>query len=577
MKNKIFMSILLLIAVVMITITCSEDFLTKRAMGSVDSETLKNADGIEALLTTAYAYLTPSIDYGWGADPNNWVFGSIMGGDANKGSNSGDQPEINTLEIWDPLSNNDYLDQKWSATYDAIFACNSTIGIISQTEEDGTSVTAEFKAQKTAEAKFLRGFYFLELAKVFGTLIPYIDESYYLNNINNPIVANDVDIWSLIEADFTAAVADLPATQSEVGRATSWTAKAFLAKAYLYQDKYSAALTLFTDIINNGPYDLLPSFEQNFNVAYDNSVESIFAAQNTVADGTLDHANPGYSLAYPYGGPGGCCGFFQPSFSLVNSFKTNPDNGLPYLDTVIFNTNLKNDMNLTEKDAFTPDMTTPLDPRLDWSVGRRGIPYLNWGNHVGVAWIRDQQYGGPYSPIKNVYRDGDAYEMVNGWAPGSALNTNLFRYADLLLMAAECEVEAGTLASATDYVNLVRDRARNSTRVTFEDGTPAANYVIDIYTSDFPNAEYALKAIRYERKVELAMEGHRYFDLRRWGDDVITTELNSYASQEATFGLARFAGKTIAVPCALYSPIPVSEIELSNGVINQLNSGTCTY
>lgn len=582
MKNCIYKKIVLLVTVAFFTVTCSEDFLTIRPLGSVDRNTLMNSVGIEMIVTGAYSYINPPL-YGWGKDPNNWTFGSICGGDAYKGTEAGDQPPINELERYETRANNSYLTDKWSTCYDGIRRCNDGIVLIDETPV-AAEVTEEFKAQKTAELRFLRGFYYFELAKVFSAKVPYLDEQVIKDNINNPVVENNIEIWDKIEADFLWASQNLPESwgSSGAGRANSWAAKAFLAKVKMFQGKYDEALPLLQDVIAFGKtakgekYDLEDHFEYNFDVTYDNGKESVFAIQNNIGDGTRIHGNPGHSLNYPYGSnaPGGCCGFFQPSQSLVNSFKVDA-NGLPFLDSIVFQVDLKNDEGLESADPFTPDNITPLDPRLDWTVGRRGIPYLDWGLHPGKDWIRDQQYGGPYSPKKNVYRKRDAdagmTELQDWWAPGSALNTGLMRFADVLLLAAECMAETNSGDLGLAYVNQVRERASHSL-VRFDDNTPAANYQIGLYTS-FPDQAFARKAIRYERKLELAMEGHRFFDLVRWG--VAKTELTAYVEKEKK-KRQQFVGATFDDPCDLHFPIPQQQIELAGGKIKQPTQG-CNY
>ena len=586
MKNSLNKKLILLVTVAFFAVTCSEDFLTVRPLGSIDRETLKSATGIELVVTGAYAQINPPL-YGWGRDPNNWTFGSICGGDAYKGTEAGDQPPINELERYETRANNDYLMDKWSTNYDGIRRCNDGIVIVEETPEGG-QVTAEWKAMKTAELRFLRGFYYFELAKVFSAKLPYLDEQVIKDNINNPIVPNETEIWDKIEADFAFAADNLPSNWNDygggAGRANKWAAKAYLAKVKMFQKKFAEALPILQDVIANGEtaigqkYDLETNFEDNFDVTHDNGKESVFAIQNNIGDGSRIRGNPGHSLNYPYGSsaPGGCCGFFQPSHSLVNSYKVDA-NGLPFLDSIVFQIDLKNDEGLESAESFTPDNTTPLDPRLDWTVGRRGIPYLDWGLHPGKDWIRDQQYGGPYSPKKNVYRkrdyDAGNTELQDWWAPGSAMNTGLMRFADVLLLAAECQAETNSGDLGLAYVNQVRERASHSV-VKFTDGTPAANYQIGLYLS-FPDKAYALKAIRYERKLELAMEGHRFFDLVRWG--TAQTELNAYINKEKK-KRQQFVGASFDVPCDLYFPIPTTQLELAGGVIKQINQDAgCAY
>jgi hypothetical protein len=236
---------------------------------------------------------------------------------------------------------------------------------------------------------------------------------------------------------------------------------------------------------------------------------------------------------------------------------------------------VKNDMGIASTDQFIPDQGT-LDPRLDWTVGRRGIPYLDWGNHPGKTWIRDQDYGGPYSPKKNLYWQATQDQFYDGssWAPGTAINYQLLSFSDVLLMAAECEAEVGSLDKAEEYVNRVRNRAGNKSGWVYKyanpsdptagnSDVPAADYYIKSYpTEKFASGgkDFALKAIYFERKLELAMQGHRFFDLVRWG--IADKAINDYISYESKITtdllIAHFTkGKNE------YYPIPQSQIDLS--------------
>jgi hypothetical protein len=284
----------------------------------------------------------------------------------------------------------------------------------------------------------------------------------------------------------------------------------------------------------------------------------------SVNDGAFGgNGNAGDELNFPMGGPGGCCGFFQPSQYLVNHFKTNAITGLPDFDN--FNRDdVKSDEGLLSSDPFIPYAGT-LDPRLDWTVGRRGIPYLDWGNHPGSEWIRDQNYSGPYSPKKNVYykETQHLYSEQSGWAMLTANNVNLIRFADILLWAAEVETELDNPDKAREYVNAVRRRAANPEGwVKRQNGLPAANYKIGEYTQPWSDPDFARRAIRYERTLELAMEGHRFFDLVRWG--IADKEINAYLEKEKVrrtyLNEARFLRNKHE-----RFPIPQREIDLSAG------------
>jgi hypothetical protein len=244
---------------------------------------------------------------------------------------------------------------------------------------------------------------------------------------------------------------------------------------------------------------------------------------------------------------------------------------LPLLDGTYNNDPVKSDQGLKPSDPFTED-SGPLDPRLDWSAGRRGIPYWDWGIHTGSDWLRDQSYAGPYSPKKQVYKKSQEgiYTETGSWTSGYTANGyRMIRYADVLLLLAECQIETGDLAGALVNINLVRARAANPDGFVKEaDGvTPAANYNISEYPS-FPDADYARKALRMERKLELGMEGHRWFDLNRWGNTV--EELNRILDYEKTtpWGPNMYFWATVGPEDVTY-PIPQRQIDLSNGRLKQ--------
>jgi len=228
---------------------------------------------------------------------------------------------------------------------------------------------------------------------------------------------------------------------------------------------------------------------------------------------------------------------------------------------------LKTDLGLTSTDDFTPD-TGNLDPRLDHAIGRRGIPYLDWGPHPGASWIRSQAYGGPYSPKKfSYYQSGSGVENdVSSWTPGyTAVNYNIIRFADVLLLAAEAEIELNNLDKALEYINRVRIRAMNSALPDAD-----ANYVINTYNSFSSQAE-ARTAVRFERKLELSGEGHRFYDLVRWG--LAEQVLNAYLQHERQFLSPPFLGAQFIAGKNEYLPIPQNEIDLQGEDVLIQNPG----
>jgi starch-binding outer membrane protein, SusD/RagB family len=564
--------------------SCGEDFLDKPPYGALDDEALANRAGVEALLIGAYAVLdyqqgdqqNVSGTSAWEASPTNWVFGSVAGADAHKGSNGADQPAINSIATFLVDPSNGFLNSRWRASYEAVNRANSVLRLLPR----ATDIPDVEKTSMEAQARFLRGHFYFELKRMFN-MVPWIDET--TTDFNQP---NTEDIWPRIEADFRFAFDNLPPAQPQVGRVNKWAAGAYLGKTYLYEHKYAEAKGLFDQVIANGvtsnglKYGLVDRFKDNFDAATENNKESVFAIQMTANDvtNTIANANQGEMLNYPYNSPFRCCGFFQPTFDLVNSYRTDAA-GLPLLNN--YNANpVRSDQGLLSSQPFTPD-EGPLDPRLDWTAGRRGIPFLDWGNHPGQNWIREQSTAGPYSPKKHLYwqATADRFSDQHSWAPGSAINYVIIRYADVLLMAAEAEAQLGNLDQAQDYVNLVRARAANPVNFVYRyaneadplagfSNVPAANYLISTYPTGYfagLGQAGALQAIYFERKLELAMEGHRFFDLVRWG--IAAETLNAFFAYEGQF-TPDVAGGRFTRGKNEYYPIPLRQLELQtvNGV-----------
>ncbi|MEZ0610930.1 RagB/SusD family nutrient uptake outer membrane protein [Fibrella sp. WM1] len=576
-------------AISLMVVACKDTFLEVPVTGQLSNIQLNSKAGIEGSLIGAYSMLN-----GRGerlASASNWVWGGIRGGDANKGTDPGDFSSINPLQRFETISTSDQLGQTWQRKYEAISRVNATLRLLTSA---GPDVTAADKTRITAEARFLRGFNYFELKRLFNNT-PYIDESVdYGTGIEK--VANNTELYPKIEADIKYAYDNLPETQSAAGRINKWGAAAMLAKVYLYQKKYAEAKALFDLVIANGKtsngkkYGLVPKYADLFKASNDNNEESIFAIQAAANTGSVNNANPEFDLNYPYNtganGPGNCCGFNQPSFEYVNSFRTTA-NGLPLLDGS-YNTGanqVKNDMGVLSKETFAPE-TGNLDPRLDHTVGRRGIPYLDWQNHPGADWIRNQPNGGPYSPKKFTYYKADKGSLQDNssWTPGyTALNVPLIRYADVLLMAAECEIEVGSLTKALEYTNLVRKRAANPDGFVkaFTDPAkpeggfskdPAAKYVISEYpASQFASKESARTAVRFERRLELGDEGHRFFDLVRWG--IAEPTINAYLTYEGAKLPTTLGGAKFKANRDEYLPIPQAQIDIQGASVLKQNPG----
>ena len=486
----------------------------------------------------------------WTGNTSPWSpwLGCVGSDDSRKGGGYGSQTERQEIENYKYTSQNPILNDEWKNNYAGIQRANEVLRLLAVVPE-GQFTEAE-ALQVKAEAIFLRAVYHLEAAKIFRH-IPYVDETITFS-AGNYKVKNDVSIWPKIEDDFKFAADNLDASK-QIGRANNWAAKAFLAKAYMFDRKFAEAKPILEDIIQNGvtaagvKFELMPEFGKLFQEEFENNSEAVFAIQMSVNDGTAGYngnamESTNYPPFYPTGGWGN-----QPSFSLVNSYKTL--NGLPML-TTWNDEDMKNDMGLELNVPFTP-YTGPIDPRLDWTVGRRHLPFHDYG-------LYEARYdvGGPYRTKKIVHwkKDEGQTQIIDGWQQANGANFSMIRFADVLLWAAEVEVEIGSLDAAEDYVNLVRNRAANAAgflKTYIDDAnpgagftnTPAANYDIAPYAGEFTaqGQDFAREAVRFERKLELAMEGHRFFDLQRYDEGqpgYMATMLNNYITHEKATQLA---------------------------------------
>ncbi|MEO6452877.1 MAG: RagB/SusD family nutrient uptake outer membrane protein [Ginsengibacter sp.] len=596
--NKYAIAALLIVAAGII-ISCKK-FLDKNPIGQLSEGNVTTKAGVQSLLIGDYSLLDGQLGlrYGntditgitYGAACSNWVYGSICADDSYKGSTPTDQPPMVLLATWSlSTATSTYMNLKWQILYSGIQRANDVLRILPKVAE----LTDAEKKVMEAEAKFLRAHYHMDAQKMWNNP-PYVDETVSFENNNPPPnvdgSGNFINIWPKIEADLQFAIANLPPTQPQVGRANSWAAKAYLAKAYMFQDSYAKAKPVLEDLITNGvtaggkKYALI-NFEDNFNAQTKNGAESVFACQMSVNDGSQLNGNFGDVLNFPNGtgAPGGCCGFNNPSWNLVNAYKTDA-NGLPLLDTW-------NDGKIvSDTTGGSANLYTgTLDPRIDLTIGRPGIPYLDWGPQ-SIAWIRSPADNGIFNPRKNVYAKsqfGTLSSTETAFWGATQINANNYifiRFADIILWAAECELELGTLDKAQDYVNQIRNRAADPTGWVYKNATysassskyspqttPADNYLIKPYPAgNFATGgkEYARKAIQFERRLELAMEGHRFFDLQRWdnGTGFMANTLNTYQSVEKNRKSFFYANPTAQFHKGIneFYPVPQAQIDIQN-------------
>jgi len=561
-KNKFHLLVLgcTVITGTLILQACKKSFLDAQPYGQYSSDLVSNKKGLDALLVGVYGVLDgQGVTSTWAPSATNWATAGVCADDAYKGTDANDQPQMTEVEQYKSQPANPYFYDKWLAVYEGVARANA---VIKQANDPKVVLAEADKKNILGQARFLRGHYHFEAKKMWNK-VPYIDEA-------TTAYTNAEDIWPKIEADFKFAYDNLPETQDAAAKANKWAAACYLAKTYMYDKKFTEAKALY-DIItvsgksaNGSIYGLQDAYWKCFDANFENTGEECFGI-SMAASGTVDQSGEtSLGLAFPYGGDFGCCGFFQPSQNLVNSYKTSAA-GLP-LFTTFNDVDLKSDQGLKDAVPYTNDIVTPLDPRLDWSVGRRGVPYWDWGPHPGYSWIRDQAYAGPFSPKKHVFSKKDETTLTSsGWKNITAKDIYLIRYSDVLLMAAEAEIEVGSLPKAQAYINQVRARAKNP--ASWVQGAPA-NYVINTYTVPFASQDEARTAVRFERRLELAMEGVRWFDLVRWG--IAAETLNAYLAKEK---LKRTYKATAVFTKGKneYFPIPASIIDIAAKYGNKLD------
>ncbi|MEM6844158.1 MAG: RagB/SusD family nutrient uptake outer membrane protein [Bacteroidota bacterium] len=533
---------------------CSEDnFLQEETVGELTPEQALSPENVEGVIISAYSILNGQIDQATNAfnsPASNWSFGDVLSDDAYKGGGgTGDQNQIHQMEIYNTDPTIIDVQRKWLALYEGVNRANQAIRLLNASEEFDT----ELKSQRIGEMRFLRGHFYFELKKIYNQ-IPYIDEtaeSLEDYNVSNTALSSE-QLWQKVEEDFQAAFTALPDEQADPGRTTKWAAQAYLAKTFVFQNKWTEANIAADEVINSGQYSLMDNFRDVFLPENDNGSEIIFAIQHSINDGSPRNFNGGIGdrLAPPGGPFYPQYGFHRPTQNLINAHKTDAD-GLPILDNV----------DVTEDDF--------VDPRLDHTTARPGIPYLDLDSLYQENWARDLATYGPYSPKKRVV-SANSSSYLPVWPYVNALNYYIIRYADLLLWKAEAAIELGDLETGRQYINQVRERAMNSEYVMMLDGSStAANYRVQPYAS-LASYDEAITALRTERRLELAHEGHRFFDLVRWG--IATEVINDYLEVERT-RRTHLAGAQFESGKHEYMPIPQAQIDLVGIDLIEQNPG----
>ena len=608
--NKLLLGAAIVTLAIGVTYAC-KDFLNTTPQGVLNENALATPDGVEGLLIAAYRSLdcSSSSAGSWGCAASNWVWGSVTSGDAHKGSNLGDQQPVNEIEtyLWGIGDVQDYLNQKWSQVYDGVARANATIRLLDKVVANGGLDSASAQARGIrGEAIFLRAHYHFEAYRMWQN-IPYYteaDQDFKKSNVGVNVIGDLVKDLNTSEQLLRAAEATYGEhpRNGDAGRAWSWTARAYKGKVYAYAGAtnvayWDSAKAVLDSVVSGSdgtastPFKLETSMDHVWTAftQYMNGPETILAFQASVRDGEPSgwNSNWGERLNFPHSGSHfGCCGFHQPSQNLVNFYQVDA-NGLPLQIT---NANWN-----TLDTSFDGGILSPVDPRLDWTVGRDKTPYKDWGL-VNRGWIRDASYSGPYTPKKNVQENAANGENNVGWQATQTndVNIHIYRFADAMLLLAEADVMTNNLEAARALVNQIRARAGQTAqgcgkgfdaasdsilKATWSScvtdsriaiplvqnptldsvSTQWAVYRIGQYPGPWTVQATALQAVKLERRAELAMEGQRFFDLRRWGD--ADTVIANYIAVEKN-RIPYLAGVVYAARNHLY-PIPQIQVDLS--------------
>ena len=553
--------------------TACNSFLDEHTpQGVLSDEQVKTPENAEAMVVSAYAIFTSAEDIN--SSFSMWNF-DVRSDDAYKGGNgTSDGDVFHQLEIQQGvLTTNWNINDMWVRLYNCISRVNSAIALLNTTGDD-----FKMKSQRLAEMKFLRAYAHFLLKRLYKNIPFVVNENLTYeeyNTLSNTEYNND-EGWQVIIDDLMEAYNTLPATQQDKGRPTKAAAAAFLAKVYLYKayrqdDEKSNQVTSinkgdlekvieFTNPTLYANYGLENDIHNNFRPEeqYENGIESIWAIQYSRNDGsTYGNLNWSYGLIPPNipGATDGGCDFYKPSQNLVNAFHTG-DNGLP-----LFNTFNQKKYDMAVDNA---------DPRLFLTVGMPGLPYMfnkNFMMEETSIWSRSNGlYGYHVSLKQNVDPALIGEYLIKGSYWASSKNRIVFRYADVLLMRAEAYAQLGNTDQAIALVNQIRTRAAGSTQMI---SSYPSTYGVKMYIANYKgsyNKDEAVEIVKMERRLEMAMESERFFDLVRWGD--AATVLNKYFAEEIS-SCAIYSNAHFTANKDEYLPIPFSQLSASNGHYTQ--------
>ena len=532
----------------LVLLTGCEDFLDRRPYGQFTADQLTD-ETVDGLLASAYAGLFAHYfgnNEAFAGPSTNWIF-DVRSDDAYKGGGAVTmEANIHQLEVANISSDNISLENKWQNNFYGITRVHKAMKALDEAEN------ISGKDQMMGELKILRAWYYFDMARIFKH-VPYFTKDEDPSHVSNMVYTQD-SIMRMLQADLMEAYDIMDEDAPSPARFSRYTAAALLVKISAQLSDWDNVLAYADVVINSGKYALYDNYLDMSKIDFNNQKESIIAMQCVV---TTDYGqvnwsnllNTTYSEGNHYGTGDD---FFLASQNLANCFRTDA-NGLPYLDESIAPTDYMNG-------AFKGN----IDPRVDFTMARIGLPFR--GHTYTRKWCRAYDTYGEFSGKKWMIDPSDE-RMVQGFPWGaSSLNFIFLRYADILLLKAEALIETGRdLNGARLIINEIRTRANNSVDAYYSpvDVNPMmSSYKCGEYPSGGWTQDYARKAVRMERRLELAMEGHRWFDLCRWGNAVEV--MNKYYQTESALR-AHLAGANLTED-EIYFPTPIAEVRTADGL-----------
>ena len=519
-----------------LSLTNCEDFLDYHPTAVVGEE--EAFSDPEKMVNAAYSMLGDC----WYTYPFNlWPYGDLTSDDCLKGGSGTGDTNYHAFDIWSTVTPSmpDHMDELWYRLYCAVSRCNRALIALSR---NGESVLgADLTEQRVAEVKFLRAHFYFKLITVFRQ-VPWIDEVVYEDNAQertSNVQFTYEELMGKVIADFEEAYNVLPVKAPGTdARANKIAAAAYLAKCYLtlawgngYESgtgvdhinkAYMQKVVNYTDDVLHSEYGYLEDFGDIFLPEYKNSKESVFAVQTSnYEDDNTTYGRANWSVVlngcpgiWTYGH-----GFHRPSQNLVNAFKTR--NGLPMFDD--FNDKI-------DYPVYGQVTEQKWDPRLFHTVGMPTYPYKYEANYTmnTTTTMRQPNDYGYYMSMKEMPQRSKGETYYDTWE-AFATADYVFRYTDVMLMRAEALIELDRLPEARTIINDIRQRAADSVNKHISYAKDQCEIALYPETY-FQDKETARQCLRWERRLEMAMENGRYFDLRRWG--IASETLNAYFASE---------------------------------------------